>query len=106
RALDAAAAGAFITDRAGAIEWVNAGFSRITGYAREEVIGKNPSLLKSPAHTSSFYSQLWQTILSGRSWRGTFLNRHKDGKLYSSAQTIAPVMNDGGEITHFIAVMQ
>src|SRR3954452_19909090 len=106
RALDAAAAGAVITDRNGVIEWVNSGFTRITGYSREEAIGKNPRFLKSPAHTSSFYSQLWQTILSGRSWRGTFLNRHKDGKLYSSAQTIAPVTDDAGQITHFIGMMQ
>jgi two-component system sensor histidine kinase/response regulator len=106
RALDAAAAGAVITDRNGAIEWVNAGFTRLTGYSAEEVAGKNPRFLKSPAHTPSFYSQLWQTILSGRSWRGTFLNRHKDGTLYSSAQTIAPVTNDAGEITHFIGIIQ
>src|SRR3982751_241241 len=106
KALDAAAAGAVITDRNGTIEWISAGFTRISGYAGEEVIGKNPRFLKSPAHTPSFYSQMWQTILSGRSWRGTFLNRHKDGTLYSSAQTIAPITNDAGEITHFIAVMQ
>jgi two-component system, sensor histidine kinase and response regulator len=106
RALDAAAAGAVITDRNGAVLWVNAGFTRITGYALEEVIGKNPRFLKSSAHTPSFYSQLWQTISAGRSWSGTFVNRHKDGKLYSSAQTIAPVMDGAGEITHFIGVMQ
>jgi two-component system sensor histidine kinase/response regulator len=106
RALDAAAAGAVITDRNGAILWVNAGFTRITGYSLEEVIGKNPRFLKSSAHTPSFYSQLWQTISAGRSWSGTFVNRHKDRKLYSSAQTIAPVMDDAGEITHFIGVMQ
>src|SRR5947199_10045023 len=101
KALDAAAAGAVITDRNGVIEWVNAGFTRITGYSREEVIGSSLRLLKSASHTSSFYSQLWQTILSGRCWSGTFLNRHKDGKLYSSTQTIAPVTSDSGEITHF-----
>jgi PAS domain S-box-containing protein len=106
RALDAAAAGTVITDRNGVIEWVNAGFTRITGYSPDEVIGRTPRVLRSPAHTPSFYSQLWETIQSGRSWRGTFLNRHKDGKLYSSAQTIAPVLNDAGEITHFIGIMQ
>src|SRR4051794_15344921 len=106
KALDAAAAGALITDRNGAIEWVSAGFTRISGYSAEDVIGHNPRVLKSTAHTPSFYSQLWQTILSGNSWRGTFVNRHKNGKLYSSAQTIAPVMNDAGEITHFISILQ
>jgi PAS domain S-box-containing protein len=106
RALDAAAVGAFITDRDGTIEWVSSGFTRITGYSGEEAIGKNPRLLKSAAHTAYFYSELWNTILSGRSWRGTVVNRHKDGKPYSCLQTIAPVANDGQEITHFIAIMQ
>ena len=66
KALDAAAVGAMITDRSGTIEWVSSGFTRISGYAAQEAIGKNPRILKSSAHTPSFYSQLWQTILSGR----------------------------------------
>jgi two-component system, sensor histidine kinase and response regulator len=106
KALDAAAVGAMITDRNGSIEWVSSGFTRITGYAAEEAVGRNPRILKSSAHTPSFYSQLWQTILAGRPWRGTIINRNKSGKSYSSLQSIAPVTDDGGEITHFIAMMQ
>ena len=106
KALDAAAVGAMITDRSGTIEWVSSGFTRISGYAAQEAIGKNPRILKSSAHTPSFYSQLWQTILSGRPWRGTVINRHKNGKPYSSLQSIAPVIDERGEITHFIAMMQ
>jgi PAS domain S-box-containing protein len=106
RALDAATVGAMITDRDGAIEWVSSGFTRITGYAPEEAIGRNPRILKSAMHTPSFYSQMWQTILSGRPWRGTVINKHKNGKSYSSLQSIAPVVDGGGAITHFIAIMQ
>jgi PAS domain S-box-containing protein len=106
KALDAAAVGAMITDRNGTIEWVSSGFTRITGYSTEEAVGRNPRMLKSSAHTPSFYSQLWQTILSGRPWRGTIINRNKSGKSYSSLQSIAPVTGEAGQITHFIAIMQ
>jgi PAS domain S-box-containing protein len=106
KALDAAAVGAMITDRSGSIEWVNSGFTRITGYSSEEAIGRNPRILKSTMHTPSFYSQMWQTILSGRPWRGTVINRHKSGKSYSSLHSISPVTDDRGEVTHFIAMMQ
>src|SRR3954452_3966434 len=106
RALDAAAVGAMITDHDGSIEWVSSGFTRITGYPLEEAVGRNPRFLKSTMHTPSFYSQLWQTILSGQAWRGTVINKHKNGKAYSSLQSIAPVQDDEGRITHFIAIMQ
>jgi len=105
RALDAAAVGALITDGSGNIEWVSAGFTRITGYSPEDVVGSNPRVLKSSAHTLYFYAELWNTISSGRSWRGTIVNRHKSGKAYSCLQTIAPVSEDG-QITHYIGIMQ
>src|SRR3569623_1515390 len=95
-ALDAATVGAMITDRDGAIEWVSSGFTRITGYAPEEAIGRNPRILKSAMHTPSFYSLMWQTFLSVRPWRGTVINKHKNGKSYSSLQSISPVMDADG----------
>src|SRR5690242_10613315 len=101
RALDAATVGAMITDRNGSIEWVSSGFTRITGYTAEEAIGRNPRILKSAMHTPSFYSQMWQTILSGKPWRGTVINQHKNGKSYSSLESIAPVTDGAGEVTHF-----
>jgi len=106
RALDAAAVGALITDRTGTIEWISAGFTRITGYSPEEAIGQNPRILKSSAHTQYFYAELWNTISSGRSWRGTIVNRHKTGKAYSCLQTIAPITGPDGAVTHFIAILQ
>src|ERR1051325_2084360 len=106
KALDSSAVGAFITDRNGNIEWVSAGFTRITGYPSEEAIGRNTRSLKSSAHSQYFYSELWNTVLAGQSWRGTITNKHKNGKPYSCIETVAPVLGNAGEITHFMAIMQ
>ncbi|MBN2149653.1 MAG: PAS domain S-box protein [Anaerolineales bacterium] len=105
-ALDAAANGIVITDRQGIIEWVNPAFSHITAYTAEEAIGRRTDLLKSGVHDAAFYKTLWDTITSGNVWQGQMVNRRKDGSLYTEEQTIAPVRNPDGEITHFIAVKQ
>lgn len=105
-ALDAAANGIVITDRDGIIQWVNPAFTALTGYARDEVVGQQPRLLKSGAHDPSFYATMWRTILSGRIWHGETTNRRRDGKLYTEEQMIAPVRDSHGEITHFVAIKQ
>lgn len=105
-ALAAADNGVLITDRSGAILWVNPAFTTLTGYTPEEVFGANPRILKSGNQDSEFYRELWQTLLAGRTWKGEFTNRRKDGGLYISEQTITPVRLHGGEITHFVGVMQ
>jgi nitrogen fixation negative regulator NifL len=105
-ALEAAANGVVITDRAGSILWTNPAFTQLTGYTLEEVLGKNPRLLKSGAHSESFYRNLWETVASGQVWRGEIINRRKDGGVYSEEMTIAPVRNELGEVTHFIAIKQ
>lgn len=106
-ALEAAANGIVITDRNGAIEWVNPAFTTLTGYTLAEAIGKNPrELVRSGKHSPAFYQQMWDTILSGNVWRGELINRRKDGSLYHEEQTITPVTNDAGVITHFIGVKQ
>src|SRR5437763_6218447 len=106
KALDAASVGALITDRRGTVEWVSSAFARITGYSPEEAIGRNVRFLKSSSHPPSFFSGLWQTIQSGRVWRGTLVNRHNDGRLYRTGQTIASVRDDRGEIAQFISIFQ
>jgi PAS domain S-box-containing protein len=105
-ALAATGNGVMITDRNGAILWVNPAFSSLTGYTPEEVIGANPRILKSGHQDASFYRDFWQTILAGRTWRGEFVNRRKDGNVYVNEETITPVRLQGGEITHFVGVMQ
>jgi PAS domain S-box-containing protein len=106
-ALEAAANAMVITDRGGRIEWVNPAFSVLTGYAIEESLGRNPrDLVRSGRHDETFYKNLWDTILAGRVWRGELVNRRKDGGRYTEEQTITPVLNGEGQISHFIAVKQ
>jgi len=105
-ALEAAANAVIITDRKGRIIWVNSAFSRLTGYAREEVIGQSPALLKSGTHNPAAYKRLWDTILAGEIWHGELYNRRKDGTLYLDEQTITPVRDEFGQITHFIGIKQ
>ena len=95
-----------ITDKEGEIEYVNARFYELTGYTKEEVIGKNPSLLKSDKHSKSFYEELWNTILSGKVWKGEMLNKKKNGEIYWESASISPLLNNEGEITHFVAMKE
>lgn len=93
-----------ITDVEGNIEYVNPKFTEATGYHAEEVLGRNPRILKSGVQNSDFYRELWETILSGRQWQGEFHNKRKDGTLYWEQASIAPVLNPAGQITHFIGI--
>ena len=102
-ALESAANAIAITDRQGCMTWVNPAFATLTGYTSEEVLGQTPRLLKSDTHDQAFYHNLWKTILSGRVWCGEIVNRRKDGSLYTEEQTITPVLDERGDITHFIA---
>jgi len=79
-----------ITDREGAIEYVNPHFTKVTGYAAEEAIGQNPRIIKSDWHPPEFYRELWTTILAGGEWHGEFRNKRKDGVLYWEAAVISP----------------
>lgn len=105
-ALRTAANAIIITDRNGSVQYSNPAFTALTGYSREEVLGKNPRILKSGKQGREFYSAMWAAILNGQIWHGEFTNRRKDGTLYHDEHTIAPVRSEGGEITHFVAVMQ
>ena len=105
-ALEAAANGIVITDRAGNIEWVNDAFTRLTGYSTAETIGQNPRVLKSGRHPAEFYAGLWSTITAGRVWHSELVNKRKDGTLYDEEMTITPVRNDSGAITNFIGIKQ
>ncbi len=91
-----------VTDANGNIEHVNPRFSQITGYHEEEVIGKNPRLLKSGNQPRGVYDELWSAITSGKKWHGAFKNKRKDGKPYCEEAFISPVINAQGEITHFV----
>ena len=103
-AIEQAAEEVLITDAQGTIVYVNPAFEAVTGYSRAEAVGQNPRFLKSGKHDDSFYRDLWDTIGSGKVWRGRLTNRKKDGALYTEEATISPVRNDGGIVTSFVAV--
>lgn len=103
-ALENAANSVIITDADGNIEWVNKAFTTITGYAKEEAVGKNPRILKSGRHDEVFYKQMWDTITRGEIWRGKIVNQRKDGTHYTEELTIAPIFNNLGDITHYVGI--
>jgi diguanylate cyclase (GGDEF)-like protein/PAS domain S-box-containing protein len=105
-ALRSAANGVLITDRNGIIAWANPAACRITGYSAEDLIGHHTRVLKSGSHEESFYRELWSTVTRGETWSGTMVNRRKDGTRYHEEMTIAPVIDDQGAVTHFIAIKQ
>lgn len=93
-----------ITSKDGVIEYVNPAFEQTTGYAKEEVLGKTPRLLKSGHHKAHFYKTLWDTILSGKTFKHVLINKKKNGELFHADETITPMKDAAGEITHFVAV--
>ncbi len=99
-------ASVMITDPSGNIVYVNPKFCQLTGYSLEEVKGENPRILKSGEVTQEVYERLWQTILSGKEWRGELHNKKKNGDLYWEDVVISAILNELGDITHFLAVKE
>ncbi|MEI8350664.1 MAG: PAS domain S-box protein, partial [Candidatus Omnitrophota bacterium] len=95
-----------ITDLKGNIQYVNPKFTQLTGYALSEVIGKNPRILKSGEQSAEFYKNLWDTIVSGKEWRGEFHNKRKNGELYWEGAFISSIRNREGVITNFMAAKE
>jgi PAS domain S-box-containing protein len=92
-----------ITTRDGIIQYVNPAFEALTGHASLDVVGKTPRILKSGEHGSEVYQELWKTVLSGNVYRGILVNRKKNGELFCVEQSISPVLDQAGVVTHFIA---
>lgn len=105
-ALSAAANAIFITDRHAVIEWVNDAFVALSGFAREELLGRTPRVLHSGVQGRDYYLTLKKTIQAGRSWRGEITNRRKDGALYTAHQTITPILEGARQVRHFVAIQQ
>lgn len=95
-----------ITNLEGNIEYANPYTFHTTGYTQEELLGKNPKVLKSGETSIEEYQHLWGNITHGKEWKGIFHNRKKDGTLYWEQATIGPIMNEEGEITHYIAIKE
>lgn len=106
RSVEQSPAAVMITDQKGIIEYVNPKFSELTGYQPDEVIGKNPKMLKSENKSNEEYKVLWDTVLTGNVWRGEFYNRKKNGEFYWEDASISPITNEAGVITHFVSVSE
>jgi two-component system, cell cycle sensor histidine kinase and response regulator CckA len=103
RAVEQSADMIMITDLHGIIEYVNPAFEILTGYHRDEMCGKTPRILKSGEQGVEIYQGIWKTILAGKAYRGILTNRKKNGELYYVEESICPVRDAGGQITHFIS---
>jgi len=103
-AIDQVGESIFITDPKGTILFVNPAFEDSTGFRREEVVGKNPRLLKSGKMDKAFYREMWKTISSGHTWKGRITNQHKDGTFHELDEIISPIRDDRGRIVNYVAV--
>jgi len=103
-AFSAMAEGAIITNADGNILWVNDAFCRIYGYRRDEVIGKNPRLLKSGRHDTAFYQEFWRQLTQAGHWRGELWNKRKTGEIFPEELSIQALRGPDGSIRRFISI--
>ena len=93
-----------VTDRSGRITEVNEAFCRISGYAREELVGQTHRILNSGAHPREFWKDMWRTIAHGQPWHAEVCNRAKDGSLYWVDNVVAPFMDASGRIEKYVSI--
>ncbi|MDR3672782.1 MAG: ATP-binding protein [Holophaga sp.] len=106
QALEQSPATVMVTSLDGTIEYVNSTFHALTGYSTAEAVGMNTRALQSGLHGKAFYQELWRTIQAGQVWRGKFNNRKKNGELFWEKATIAPVFDEKGQVTCYVAVKE
>lgn len=104
RATEAAGHAVYITDAEGTITYVNPAFERITGFEADAAVGRNPRILRSGEMPEGYYERLWDTLVSGKTWEEEVINRRRDGERYVAQQTIAPILDEAGEVEAFVAV--
>ena len=95
-----------ITNTMGVIEYANPKFSQVTGFSKEEAIGRNMNIVNSGVQDKEFYKNLWNTILSGREWRGIFCNKKKSGEIFWEKASISSIKDNKGEIIRFIGLKE
>lgn len=106
QAVEQSPASVVITDIDANIEYVNPKFIELTGYSLDEVKGQNPRILKSGIQPKSFYEDMWQTLTAGKTWRGEFANRKKNGEIYWENASIAPIKDETGRTTNYVGVKE
>ena len=104
RAVEQAAESIMITDPDGTLVYANPAFEKITGYSREETMGRNPRFLKSGKHDAAFYQGLWDALARGESWSGHFINKRKDETLFEEEAVISPIRDPDGRTVNYVAV--
>lgn len=104
RALEQSSSSIIITDINSDIEYVNPRFTEVTGYSKEDVLGKKMSYLKSGVNPEDTYQEMWKTIIRGENWYGELHNRRKDGTLFWEKVSISPIRDNDGQITHYVAI--
>ncbi|GAB4315168.1 MAG: hypothetical protein Kow00127_06430 [Bacteroidales bacterium] len=95
-----------ITDLKARIEYVNATFTKITGYTFQEVAGKNPKILKSGKTPETVYMHMWNNLIQGKEWTGEFINRKKSGEIYNERAHLFPLKDEKGKVTHYIGLKE
>jgi len=105
-AVENAADAIVITDLDGTITYVNPAFETVTGFSREEAIGRNPRILKSGVQDDAYYEEKWGAILDGEIWEEEIVNETKSGEEYVAHQTVAPVTDSDGTITKFVGIQR
>ncbi len=98
-------ANVLITDTSGSIIYVNDDFCKVSKFSREELLGKNPRIVSSYYHDKEFFKDMWETISSGKAWKGDIKNKAKDGSYYWSKATISPLLGDDGKPEQYIAIL-
>lgn len=104
RALDATSDPVMLTDANARIIFANTAFAKSTGYTVDEIQGSTPALFKSGKHDETFYAAMRRSLASGRDFRATFINRRRDGTLYHAEQSISPIFDEKGCISHYVSV--
>lgn len=105
-AVEQSANAVVITDKDSTIEYVNQRFTEMTGYTRDDVIGKTPRMLNSGQTSKDVYVQLWDSLIKGKSWSGEFINLRKNGEKYFESAVITPLRDKDGSVTHFVAIKE
>lgn len=105
-ALESVPIGVFIANEHGEIQWANSTFARMAGYSAQELQGQKPNLLRSNRNDLTFWDTIWECVREGQVWRGEVTNQSRDGGLFTVQQTVNPIFDSDGRISHFVAIQE